>query len=72
MSVRALTCAQVRLSRPIGAVLRAEMMEVNVEKLFIARHFCTGQYDVKENSTSLTYIGNGDEVLDDYDALLDV
>jgi hypothetical protein len=48
------------------------MMEVNVEKLFIARHFCTGQYDVKENSTSLTYIGNGDEVLDDYDALLDV
>lgn len=48
------------------------MMDVNVEKLFIARHFCTSQYDVKETSTSLTYIGNGDEVLDDYNALFDV
>jgi len=37
--VRALTWAQVRLNRPIGAVLRAETIEVSVEKLFIARHF---------------------------------
>ncbi len=48
------------------------MMEVNVEKLFIARHFCTGQYDFMNMSTSFTYISNGDEVLDDYDALFDV
>lgn len=37
--VRALTCAQVRVRRPIGAVLSAEMIDVRVEKLFIARHF---------------------------------
>lgn len=34
-----LTWAQVRPSRWMGAVPRAEMMDVKVEKLFICRHF---------------------------------
>ncbi len=38
-----LTWTHVRLSRCIGAVPRAETMEVRVEKLFMFRHFCTGQ-----------------------------
>jgi len=37
--VRALTWAQVLANRPIGAVERAEIIEVRVEKLFMARHF---------------------------------
>lgn len=37
--VRAGTWSQVRLSRAIGAVPRAEMTEVSVEKLFRVRHF---------------------------------
>ena len=34
-----LTCCHVRCRRWIGAVPRAEMMEVRVEKLFSSRHF---------------------------------
>ena len=37
--VRALSCCHVRLSRPIGAEPSADTIEVNVEKLFILRHF---------------------------------
>ena len=40
LDVRAFTCAQVRLRRSIGAVPNADMMDVNVEKLLRARHFC--------------------------------
>jgi hypothetical protein len=36
---RAFTEVHVRFKRWIGAVLRAEMMEVRVEKLFKLRHF---------------------------------
>ena len=43
--VRELTCDHVRESRCMGAVPRAEMMEVRVEKLFIARHFWKSQSD---------------------------
>lgn len=35
------TWSQVLFRRAIGAVPRAEMMDVMVEKLFSWRHFCT-------------------------------
>ena len=37
--VRELTCDHVRESLCIGAVPSADMIEVKVEKLFMARHF---------------------------------
>lgn len=37
--VRALTAPHVRLSRDMGAVPRADMIEVRVEKLLSDRHF---------------------------------
>ena len=37
---RAFTAVHVLLRRAMGAVPRAEMMDVSVEKLFKSRHFC--------------------------------
>lgn len=37
--VRCGTWSQVRFRREIGAVPRAEMIDVSVEKLFMLRHF---------------------------------
>ena len=37
--VRELTCDHVRDSRWMGVVPSADMMDVRVEKLFMARHF---------------------------------
>lgn len=36
-----LTCAHVRERRWMGAVSRAQTIDVSVEKLFSCRHFCT-------------------------------
>lgn len=38
--VRAGTWSHVRFSRAMGAVPRAEIMDVNVEKLLSVLHFC--------------------------------
>ena len=69
--VRVLTWAQVRCSRWIGAVPRAEMMDVRVEKLFMPRHFWRGKSFVVD-SDARTYICNGDEMLDHHNSLADV
>jgi hypothetical protein len=72
--VRCGTWSHVRLSRAMGAVPSAEMMDVSVEKLFRPRHFCQVLARQTEQHPALpgTYIGNRDEVLDDNHALLDV
>lgn len=61
----------------MGAVPKAEMIEVNVEKLFRSRHFCStvshfGQTTSDTKEKRVCYIRNCHKVLDDDDALSDV
>ena len=51
--VRALTWAQVRCRRCMGAVPRAEMIDVKVEKLFMDRHFCCLSNVIPASSSDL-------------------
>jgi hypothetical protein len=69
--VLGLTCAHVRLSLRIGAVPRADTMDVRVEKLFIMRHFCSTLARYKTSSTLSTHICYANKVFDDHHSLLD-
>lgn len=68
--VLGLTWAQVRLSLRIGAVPRADTIDVNVEKLFIMRHLCSRLVTFKIASTPFTHVGYANKVLDDHNSFL--
>ena len=67
----ALTWFQVRASRVTGAVAKAEMIEVRVEKFEMERHFYTGLAKALVRSV-IAYIGDEDKVLDDRNPLLNI
>ena len=69
--VRWLTCDHVRCNLWIGAVPKAEMIDVNVEKLFICRHFWMGSAGTK-GSDQDAHICDGDKVFDYHYALLHI
>lgn len=70
---RWLTALQVLFRRWIGAVPRAEMMEVRVEKLFNCRHFCIPLATRNaERYTRLTHICYVDKMLNHNHSALDI
>ena len=59
----------------MGAVPRAEMIDVRVEKLFMARHFCKHVSPCSKSrgrGKSESHVSDGDEMLDHNDPLLHI